>query len=211
MKKWIDMALYFVVFGGMPVLFAFTQDVPMKSGWQQIALAASLGGFGLLLGLFWLSRLLPRGVSGMKRVSTMRWHKSIGYVFGLIMLAHPVLLIARRFQVKESNPLDNLRLLIESPMMRSGIVAWCLLLAIIITALFRKRVPARGFRIVHGLLSVGFVFFAGKHVVQVGRHSDLLMSVFWIVLAVAAFGRLLSAYLKVLFKRNTGGEVHESA
>ena len=128
------MILFFVFFGGVPVYLAEIQDVPTRFGLQHAVLLASLAGFGLMLGLFWLSRLMPGDAVKMRFSSTLRWHKYIGYVAGLFMLAHPVLMVMRRFWAVESNPVHNLVLVVTSPLMLTGVVAWCLLVVLTATA-----------------------------------------------------------------------------
>lgn len=191
------MILFFVFFGGVPVYLAEIQDVPTRFGLQHAVLLASLAGFGLMLGLFWLSRLMPGDAVKMRFSSTLRWHKYIGYGAGLFMLAHPVLMVMRRFWAVESNPVHNLVLVVTSPLMLTGVVAWCLLVVLTATAFFRKHMPAKTFRYVHAAMAVVFVVLSTWHVVEVGRHSNPLMSGFWIVLAAGAAGALLWSYRPV--------------
>ena len=47
----------------VPVFLAVNQDVPAGSSYMQIVLFLSLAAFGLVLGQFWLSRLLPQSVA----------------------------------------------------------------------------------------------------------------------------------------------------
>ncbi|MDZ8118323.1 ferric reductase-like transmembrane domain-containing protein [Pontiella agarivorans] len=214
MKKMIFLTLYFALFAGVPVLLALGQDVPVGHTYQQWVLFLSLAGFGLLLGLFWLSRLYAREAAPMKFSSTMRWHKYIGYVGGLFMLVHPVLMIGRRFLVEESNPLENLILMVKSPLMLTGIIAWFLLLLIVALAFVRKYLNYQTFRIIHGILSLVFAVFSTWHVIRIGRHSNLVMSVFWILAAGTACISLLLAYLpvhKAAPVKIYEGETHEPA
>ncbi|QBG49165.1 hypothetical protein EGM51_17840 [Verrucomicrobia bacterium S94] len=214
MKKTVFLTLYSALFAGVPMLLALGQDVPVGHTYQQWVLFLSLAGFGLLLGLFWLSRLYARDAAPMKFSSTMRWHKYIGYAAGLFMLVHPVLMIARRFMVEESNPLDNFVLLITSPLMLTGIIAWVLLVLIVALAFVRKHFKYQTFRLIHGILSFAFAVFSTWHVIRIGRHSNLVMSVFWILAAGTACISLLLAYFPV---RKTSpdkiyeGETHEPA
>jgi len=204
------MPLFFLIFALTPVLLAVTQNVPTQSTFQLVVLLVSVGAFGLMLGLFWLSRLMPRDTVKMKASSTMRWHKVIGYAAGLFFLVHPVLMIARRFWVQESLPLDNLKLMIASPLLRTGIIAWLLLVLIIAMAIVRKKIPAKIFRVLHGLLSVAFTVLATWHVIAVGRHSNSGMTLFWVLLATVAIAALLLSYLKPLIK-NWKGVTREPA
>lgn len=212
MNKWIFMPLFLLFFAGVPVLLAMAQGVPAKNTFQLAVLLTSTGAFGLLLGLFWLSRLLPRGLVKMKYAGTLRWHKYIGYAAGAFFMLHPFLMVVRRFWVVESNPVDNFMLMLKSPLMLTGIMAWVLLLVIVVLAFFRKHLPAKLFRYLHGALSIGFVGLSTWHVVSVGRHSNPAMSGFWIALAAGAVAALLFSYLPVRSKKETTeGALHESA
>lgn len=203
------MGLFLLFFAGAPVYLAEIQDVPTRFAFQHAVLLTSLAAFGLMLGLFWLSRLMPKDTVKMKYAATMRWHKYIGYVAGLFMLVHPVLMIVRRFKAVESNPVDNLILMIKSPLLLTGVIAWCLLVAFIVIAFFRKSMPAKIFRYVHGVMAIGFVGLSTWHVVSVGRHSNPAMSGFWIVLAGGAVGALLWSYKPV--RKNAEANMYQGA
>lgn len=214
MKKTIFLLLYFAFFAGVPVLLALGQEVPVNHGFQKAVLLGSLAAFGLLLGLFWLSRLYARDSVPIKFSSTMRWHKYIGYAAGAFMLVHPVLMIARRFSVEESNPVENFVLMLKSPLMLTGILAWFLLLLVVGLAFIRKQFKYKTFRLIHGILSLGFAVFSTWHVIKIGRHSNLVMSVFWILAAATAGISLLSVYLPARKKtpiKIYEGETHEPA
>ena len=206
------MPLFLLFFALAPVLLATTQDVPTQSTYQIVVLLVSVGAFGLMLGLFWLSRLMPENTVKIKYSSTLRWHKYIGYAAGLFFLIHPVLMIVRRFWVQESLPLDNLMLMIKSPLMLTGIVAWFLMIVLVVMAFVRETMPAKVFRYIHGLISIVFVGFATWHVVSIGRHSNAAMIAFWIALAAGAVATLLYSYLPIRPKAHINeGAIHESA
>jgi len=212
MNKRLFILLFLLFFAGAPIYLALAQEVPVKSVWQLAVLLVSLSAFGLLLGLYGLSRLLPQGLVKMKFSSTLRWHKYIGYLAGLVFMLHPFLMVARRFTVEESNPVDNFMLMLKSPLMLTGIIAWALLLVIVVTAFFRKHLPAQFFRYLHGVLSIGFVGFSTWHVVTIGRHSSPALSGFWIALAAGAVATLLISYLPVRsVTTSNAGANHESA
>ncbi|MDF7799440.1 ferric reductase-like transmembrane domain-containing protein [Pontiellaceae bacterium B1224] len=215
MTKWIFMPIFLLFFVLTPIGLALSQDVPTKTTYQAVVLLVSLGAFGLMLSLFWLSRLMPKNTVKMKYSTTLRWHKYIGYAAGLFFLIHPVLMIARRFWVVESNPMHNLMLMIKSPLMLTGIVAWFLMIILVVVAFVRKKIPAKLFRYIHGLLSIGFVGFASWHVILIGRHSNPAMSAFWIVLAGGAVAALLVSYLPHRSEKTSIiiniGDQHESA
>ena len=213
MRKAPFLVLFFAVFALVPVFLAWGQGVPVRSTYQSVILFVSLTAFGILLGEFWLSRLLPNNVVQMKASGIARWHRVIGYVAGAVVLPHPVLIVSRRFWVEESNPVDNLLIILRTPSLRMGIAAWILLVLIIVLCFVRRSFRGRTWRVLHGVLSVGFAGLATCHVVALGRHSDLVMSVFWIVLAGGSIIALLLRYLPKRPQSPSGtekGATHEA-
>lgn len=178
----------------VPVFLAVNQAVPAGSVFKQVVLLLSLAAFGLVLGQFWLSRLGSQNVATGKPAVVLRWHKIIGYSAGGFLLIHPVLMIARRFWVLESDPLDNLLLMLRAPAMVPATVAWTLLALLVVFAIVRRGFPAQSWRLIHGLVSSGFVAMAVWHVVTIGRHSNAAMSAYWIMLVAGTVGALLLSY-----------------
>jgi predicted ferric reductase len=214
MKKSIFLPLFLLSFALVPVFLAWNQDVPVRFVYQGAVLFVSMAAFGVLLGQFWLSRLWPSSLPKIRFGSLLRWHKVIGYTAGVIMLVHPVLMIARRFWVQESQPLDNLLIMLRAPALLPAIAAWILLALIVVLSLVRRHFPGRSWRILHGLLSSGFAGLATWHVVAVGRHSNTAMSAFWIVLAAAAIAALLLSYVPAfprVFSGARKGVAYETA
>jgi len=197
MKKPPFIIALILFFALAPVYLAVIQKVPTRFVFQHVVLLLSLGAFGLVLGQFWLSRLLPRDAAGMPTAGVIRFHKIIGYTIGTFLLLHPGLMIARRFWVEESNPVDNLLLMLQSPALLPAIIAWGFLVLIVLLALppIRRSLRGRTWRMLHGLLSLAFVGLATWHVVAVGRHSNSAMSAFWLALAAGSMGVLLLSYL----------------
>jgi len=181
------------LFGGVPIYLALVQDVPVHFAYQRVVLFVSLGVFGLALGQFWLSGLRPRAPESMKPSVIMAWHRRLGYVIGGILLVHPLLMVGRRFLVDETDPLANLLLATQAPALLPAVIAWILLAAIVLLSLppSRRSLPARRWRLLHDLASVGFVGMATWHVLAVGRHGGGVMPVYWIALAALAVAALV--------------------
>lgn len=178
----------------VPVFLAVNQAVPAGSVFKQVVLLLSLATFGLVHGQFWLSRLGSRNVATVNPAFVLRRHKIVGYSAGGFLLIHPVLMIARRFWVLESDPLDNLLLMLRAPAMVPAIAAWMLLVLLAVFAFVRRGFPARSWRLIHGLVSSGLAATAVWHVVTVGRHSNAAMSAYWIILSAGTVGALLFSY-----------------
>jgi predicted ferric reductase len=190
-----DLVVLYLLIGAVaPVFLAMSQEVPSGSVFKQLVLILSLAAFGLILGQFWLSKLLPWHEVHARPAVVIRWHKVVGYATVGFFLIHPILMIARRFWVQESDPLDNLLLMLRAPALLPAIVAWVLLVLLVVLALVRRGFSTKSWRIMHGLISSAFVAMAVWHVVAVGRHSNAAMSAYWIVLAAGAVGALLVSY-----------------
>lgn len=205
---------YLVLMALVPVFLAVNQDVPAGSVYKKVVLIASIAAFSLVLGQFWLSRLWPRSVVNVRPATVLHWHKIVGYSAGAFLLIHPLLMIARRFWVQESDPLDNLLLMLRAPALLPAIVGWLLLVLLILLSLVRRSLPPSFWRLFHGLMSAVFTGLATWHVVAVGRHSNAAMSLFWIVLAVSTVGVLLNSYLPVCSTKTSSvnkGVAHELA
>lgn len=186
MNRWLFICLFLVLFVGAPVGIAVTQGIPVQSNFQSTVLLVSVGAFGLSLGIFWLTRLLPKHTVEMRLGKMMTWHKYVGYAICLVFLVHPFLIIARRFWTVESNPFHNLKLMLTAPLLWPAIGAWLLLMFIMLFALLRKRFSATTFRYVHGWTSLAFVILAAWHVMSIGRHSNMILAALWGLLAAVA-------------------------
>lgn len=214
MRKQLIVVALLLTCALVPLALACSQQMSFQSTYQQAFLLLSLTAFGVLIAQLWLTRLLPRKILGLKRGPLVAWHKYVGYTAGILMLAHPILIVARRFWVLESDPIENLLLVLRSPLMLPAIVAWMSLALIIVLALLQPRFPVRVWRVMHGLLSLVFVGFATWHVVAVGRHSNAVMSFLWIVFAGGSSIPLLITNLPERAKNDAAaplGTVNESA
>lgn len=208
MNRNTPIVVYLLFMALVPVYLAVNQGVPTQFVTQQAVLLLSLAAFGLVLGQFWLSRLLPPDVTKVKPAVVLRGHKVVGYAAGAFLLLHPVLIVARRFWAQESDPIDNLLLILGAPAMLPAIVAWVLLALLVLLSLLRRRLRPKSWGLLHGLMSAAFVGLATWHVVSVGRHSSAAMSLFWIALAGSAVGTLLLSYLPVHSTHNS--KIHNS-
>lgn len=215
MKKQKYLLLLILFFALAPVYLAAGQKVPTQSVYQQVVLLVSLGAFGSMLGQFVLSRRLARNPLGISMSGVVRIHRIIGYVAGSFFLVHPVLMVARRFWVLESNPVDNFFLMLRTLALLPAIVAWCLMVVLIVLTAtgMRKRLRGQKWRLVHGALSSGLVVAAAWHVIRTGRHSSVWMTVFWVLLAAWAIVPLLVSYLPARSTKSAvsaQGAIHEA-
>ena len=142
--------------------------------------------------------------------TALRFHKTIGYIFVLVLLVHPFFIVFPRSFEAGITPMEAFVTMIttfDSPGVILGLSAWLLMLVLMVTALFRDMLPMKykTWRTFHGTLAVFFIGIATWHAVDLGRHTDLAMSIYMIVLAVSGVLLLLKTYFSKSSEK-TGGE-----
>lgn len=191
---------FVVVFIGLPVLLFSLGDFPPRTLFKNAISLLTLLAFSLILGQFFLSRTnnFTKNIHKFKNVIAL--HKAIGYFVVGVFFLHPFLIILPRFFEVGPDPLDSFIKMIttfDSLGVILGLIAWSLMLVIGITALFRERLPLsyKTWRVFHGLLSVAFVLIATWHSVDLGRHTNTPISLFFIILATIGSLMLLKLYI----------------
>ena len=128
----------------------------------------------------------------------IKYHKIIGYTFVLILFFHPLYLVVPRFFEAGVSPVDAFITIISTlnQGVVLGIIAWCLMLALGITSLARKKLPMKykTWRVFHGILAMLFISIAAWHVIDLGRHSNLTMSILISMLTAGGILLLLKTY-----------------
>jgi predicted ferric reductase len=78
-----------------------------------------------------------------------------------------------------------------------GMIAWMLMLILGLTSIFRKKMGMKytTWRIFHGILSMAFILLATWHAMDLGRHTDLPMSLYMGAIAGLGILLLLRTYL----------------
>lgn len=155
--------------------------------------------FFQIIGQFFWARTNRFAVKNLKMPTLIKYHKIIGYTFAIALLVHPVLLVVPRFFEAGISPAEAFMTTITTFTSQGvvlGIIAWCLLLTIGITALVRKKLPVKykTWRILHGILAILFAAAAAWHVIDLGRHSSSAMSAFIVFLTVFGGLRLVKTY-----------------
>lgn len=162
--------------------------------------------FFQVVGQFYLSRSNDQAVAEVKRGRMVRVHNFIGYTAVTILLTHPVLVVVPRFFESGVTPVEAFWSILTragvaiqtftTPGVILGVVAWCLLLLLGATSLLRKILPLKytTWRVMHGILSVLFIFSASWHVIDLGRHSNMAMTLFLGILSASGVLLLLKTY-----------------
>lgn len=156
-----------------------------------------------MLGQFFLARSNEALLSLFKPPQIQTVHKYIAYSAVGAILLHPVLIVLPRALEGGVKPWDAFVTMVtefDSLGIVLGIGAWLVLVVLATTAYFRKRlIPRfslkyRGWRYFHGGLAVTFTVLALWHSIELGRHTDVALSLFFITLALLGFAMLARMY-----------------
>jgi predicted ferric reductase len=133
-------------------------------------------------------------------------HKIIGYVLICIFLVHPFLIVLPRYFEAGVEPADSLITILSTYSNQgvlNGILAWLLLFTLLITALLREKIPLtyKTWTTVHKWLSITFIIFACLHAIDLGRHTDGVLSAYVVILSFCGILLLLKDYiLQIILK-----------
>jgi predicted ferric reductase len=163
-----------------------------------------------MLGQFFLARSNKHVRKSLKMKTALRFHKAIGYIFVVVLLVHPFFVVLPKYFEEGVAPMEAFVTIIttfDSLGVVLGLTAWLLLLVLGITSLFRNMLPMKykTWRAFHGILAVFFIGPSTWHAVDLGRHTDLAMSIYMIVLAISGILLLLRTYF-LKSSEKTGGE-----
>lgn len=188
------------IFVGLPLLLWALGDFPRRTVLKESLCLLFILAFCQMIGQFFLARSNKSVVKSLKMSTVMKLHKIIGYICVGVFLFHPFLLVVPRYFEAGVAPREAFTTIIttlDSPGVVLGIIAWCLLLLLGILSLVRSRLPLKytTWRISHGILAMVLLAVATWHVLDLGRHSNLAMSMTFIILAVSGELLLLKTYI----------------
>lgn len=181
-------------FLALPLLFWALGDTPRRSFLKECISVLTILAYFLMLGQFFLSRGNKKVLKPHKMGKVVKLHKVIGYIFVSVLLVHPLMIVVPRFFEAGVAPGEAFSTIIttwESQGLILGMIALGLMLILGITSIFRKRLGLKytTWRAFHGILSIAFIILATWHAMDLGRHTDLPMSLY--MGAVAGTGVLL--------------------
>jgi predicted ferric reductase len=195
------------VFVGLPLLFYALGDMPRRSLLKEALSLLTLLAFTMLLGQFFLARSNATLLGLFKPPQIQKLHKGLAYsAIGVIFL-HPALIVLPRYLEGGIRPWDAFWTMITdfgNLGIDLGLVAWGMMVVLGVTGFFRKRLMAhfstryRGWRYFHGGLAATFTVLALWHSIDLGRHTSLAMSIFFLTLAGLGFGMLARLYWPAL-------------
>jgi len=192
----ISAVLVFVV---LPVMLFNLGDFPRRTFLKESISMLTVVAFSLMLGQFFLARSNNYLTRAFRFSRVLSVHKFIGYSVVGIFLLHPFLIVLPRFSEAGVSPFDALMTMLttfESLGIVLGLVSWCLMLLIGATSLFRDKlnISYRSWKLFHGILSILFIISASWHAIELGRHTDTIISIFIILLALTGSILLIKQY-----------------
>ncbi len=192
----ISAALVFVV---LPVMFFNLGDFPRRSFLKESISMLTVLAFTFMLAQFFLVRSNQYFIKTYKFSRVLSVHKLIGYSVVGIFLVHPFLIVLPRFYEAGVSPIDALVTILttfESLGVVLGLISWSLMLLIGVTSLFRDNLKMRykTWKLFHGILSILFIATASWHAIELGRHTDKIISLFIILLALTGSIILIKQY-----------------
>jgi hypothetical protein len=195
----------YVVIGLAPLVLAQLQGLPARNFWRELSSGLVMVGFAMLLVEFVLSGRF-RPVSGKVGIDlTMRFHQLAALTILVFILVHPLLYAVPRLSPNPADALTSLQRMFVSQGLRSGVIAWWLLILFVAAAIWRDRLPFRYeiWRASHGIGAALIAALSAHHTLRVGTYSgDPLLAGFWIVLTGVALASLVYVYaVKPLMQR----------
>ncbi|MBI9040942.1 ferric reductase-like transmembrane domain-containing protein [Lutibacter sp.] len=157
-------------------------------------------GFTLFLSQFFLTRINQKLVKDIRMVNVLKIHKIIGYTFIIILLFHPIFIIVPKFLDNTVAPVDAFLKLIttfSSLGVILGLIAYVCIIVILITSFFRFKLHLKykTWRSLHGYFTMLFVITATWHVINIGRHSNTPLSIYYVLMVASGIIYLLKTYL----------------
>lgn len=189
-----------LVFIALPLLIWALGDVPRRTVLKEVLSLLTLVSFSMMILQFFLSRGNGKILKVHRTGKVVKLHKIIGYVFVSFLLLHPFLIVVPRYFEAGVDPGEAFTTMLTTFDSRGiilGLSAWCLMLVLGLSSIFRKRLGMKytTWRVFHGILSMVFIVLATWHATDLGRHTDLPMSVYMIALGGLGVFQLLRVYL----------------
>ena len=196
----LKLSALIITFIGVPLLLYFSGNFPKRTTYMEIISIAIILAFSLLLSQFFTSRLNYKLMKQIRMVNVLTIHKFIGYFFISIILLHPFLIVVPKFfddGVTATDAFVRLITTFSSTGVILGLIAYASMLILIVTAFFRFKLHLkyRTWRSLHGYLTLLFVIAATWHVINIGRHSNNLFAIYYLLVITIGIYYVLRKYL----------------
>lgn len=182
----------------LPLFLAAGQGLPVRNIFRELSSGLVMVGYVMMLLQFVLSGRFEwlSGRVGIDRI--MRFHQVASWVVLAFIVAHPLLYAAPRLSPNPADALVSLNRMFSSPTLRSGVIAWWLMILLVPLAVFRDRLPFRYelWRLSHGLMAIAIALLGTQHTLHVGTHSaNRWLAAFWIAATLLAVLAMLHVYV----------------
>ena len=187
-----------------PLLLAAGQAKPQRILSDELAAALALVAFAVLMMEFVLSGRFRHISDGMGMDVTMRFHQLLARSALAFIIVHPFM-----YRTPHNFPLPWDRtgqhtLGLEGAALLTGIVAWIILPALVLTAIYRSRLDWKyeTWRLLHGLGALAVALLGTHHVIAAGRYSgEPALAAFWLILlGLASFSLVWVYAIKPLYQ-----------
>ena len=190
-----------------PLALSALQPLPAANFWRELSSGLVMVSFAMLLGQFLLSGRF-RQISGRVGIDlTMRFHQLAALTVLAFIVTHPLLFAVPRLEAGPGAVLATLQRMFSSTSLRSGVIAWWLLILLVPLAVWRDRLPGTYelWRLSHGVGAALIAGLSAHHTLSVGTYSaDTWLAAFWVLLTGLAVLSLAHVYLlKPLFQRRS--------
>lgn len=189
-----------IAFIAVPLYLYFSGNFPKRTTLMETISIVTILGFSLLLSQFFTSRINKKLVKKIRMVNVLAIHKFIGYLFISILLLHPFFIVIPKFFDDGVTPIDAFVRLIttfSSTGVILGLIAYASILILMVTAYFRFKLHLkyRTWRSLHGYLTLLFVITATWHVIDMGRHSNMSFTAYYLLAVTLGIFYLSKTYL----------------
>lgn len=214
LPPWALVALYVAV-GLAPLALAALRDGPARGFWHELSSGLVMVAFAMTLAQFLLSGRF-RSLSGKVGIDlTMRFHQLAAWSLLAFVLLHPFLYALPTLVADPAAGFARLRGMFASPGLRTGVIAWWLLVILVLTGVWKDRLPLRYelWRLSHGLGAAAIAGLSVHHALSVGTYAaDPALATFWAGLTAVALASLVHVYLvKPLLQRRDAYRVTANA
>lgn len=188
-----------------PIVYMLLGDFPSRTFLKETLSILTIAAFFLMQAQFYFARSNKPILKGHKMAKVIKIHKAIGYIFIPVLMLHPFFIVLPRFFESGVDPIEAFITLLttwNSNGIIMGLIAWVLMVILGITSMFRNKIEMKytSWRYFHGLLSIVFIILATWHAVDLGKHTDTVMSTYMILLGVFGIILLMKIYFMPIKK-----------
>ncbi|MBU1565123.1 MAG: ferric reductase-like transmembrane domain-containing protein [Proteobacteria bacterium] len=189
-----------LIFIGVRMLIYAAGDFPRRTYLKESISILTLVAFCQMFAQFFIARSTNALLSDCRLSTVLKIHKAIGYMFITVLLVHPVLIVVPRYFESGVDSMEAFLIIItsfDSLGVVLGIISWSLMLVFVVTSLWRNKLPLtyKTWRTIHGFLSIAFISMASWHAINLGRHTDHILSSYIIAMLASCVLMLLKSYV----------------